>query len=179
MQKYKIDPAKTSYYFCTCTVVEWLCIFKEEKYFQVIIDSLNYCRKNKGLYLYGLVIMLNHLHMIVSTKDNILLSDVMRDFKRHTSTKLAEFLEADNEKLLLHFFKKAAEKQKGNIKVWQDEYHPIALYSHTWFNEKLNYTHYNPVRKGYVLEPEDWKYTTARNWFNGADDVISIDLEYL
>jgi len=27
MQKYKIDPAKTSYYFCTCTVVEWLCIF--------------------------------------------------------------------------------------------------------------------------------------------------------
>jgi len=30
MQKYKIDPAKTSYYFCTCTVIEWLCIFKEE-----------------------------------------------------------------------------------------------------------------------------------------------------
>ena len=100
MQKYKIDPAKTSYYYCTCTVIEWLCIFKEEKYFKIIINSLNYCRENKGLYLYGLVIMLNHLHMIVSTRDEVLLSDVMRDFKRHTSTKLAEMLEADNKKIL-------------------------------------------------------------------------------
>ena len=110
MQKYKIDPAKTSFYYCTCTVVEWFCIFKEEQYFKVIINSLNYCRENKGLYLYALVIMLNHLHMIVSTRDDVLLSNVMRDFKRHTSTKLAEMLEADYEKIFLYHFKKAAEK---------------------------------------------------------------------
>jgi hypothetical protein len=40
-------------------------------------------------------------------------------------------------------------------------------------------TSYNPVKKGYVLKPEDWKYTTARNWFNGEDEVISIDLDQL
>lgn len=112
MQKYKIDPAKTSYYYCTCTVVEWLCIFKEEKYFKVIIDSLNYCRKNKGLRLYGLVIMLNHLHMIVSTGDNVLLFDIMRDFKRHTSIKLAELLENDNEKIVLYHLKKSSRETR-------------------------------------------------------------------
>lgn len=141
MQKYKIDRELTSYYFCTCTVVEWLYIFKEEKYFKVIIDSLNYCRKNKGLYLYGLVIMPNHLHLIVSTQDDVILSEVMRDFKRHTSKKLADMLIADNEKIPLYYMKNAAEKQDGRIKVWQDEYHPIALFSQKWFNEKLNYTH--------------------------------------
>lgn len=35
------------------------------------------------------------------------------------------------------------------------------------------------VRKGYVLKSEDWKYTTARNWHNGEDKVISLDLEQL
>jgi len=179
MQKYKIDPAKTSFYFCTCTVIEWLCIFKEEKYFNVVIDSLNYCRENKGLRLYGLVIMLNHLHMIVSTRNEILLSDVMRDFKRHTSTKLAELLIADNDKIVLYHLKKAAEKQKGIFKVWRDEYHPVALFSQKWFNEKLSYTHYNPVRKGYVLKPEEWKYSTARNWHSGEDEIISLDLDHL
>jgi hypothetical protein len=43
----------------------------------------------------------------------------------------------------------------------------------------LNYTHNNPVRKEYILKPEDWKYTTARNWLNGVDEVISIDLGHL
>jgi len=52
---------------------------------------------------------------------------------------IAEQLEKDQEKLLLYIFKKAATKQKFKYKIWQDEYHPIALYSEEWFNQKLDY----------------------------------------
>ena len=42
MGRYKIYPEQTSYYYSTCTIIAWLPIFQEEKYFQSIIDSLKY-----------------------------------------------------------------------------------------------------------------------------------------
>lgn len=41
----------------------------------------------KGLYLFGYVIITNHLHLIVQQKDGKL-SGWVRDFKRFTSKKL-------------------------------------------------------------------------------------------
>lgn len=63
MKHYKINN-DTNVYFSTCTIVQWQCIFKENKYFRIIVDCLNYCIDNKGLSLIGYVIMLNHLHLI-------------------------------------------------------------------------------------------------------------------
>jgi putative transposase len=179
VKRYKIYPETTSYYFCTCTVIEWQCIFKSEKYAQIIIESLNYCRKEKGLYLFGLVIMLNHIHYMVSCREDCNLSGIIRDFKRYTSTEIIKQLENDNERLLIHIFRKAGKNQRTKIKIWQDEYHPIAILSDKWFAEKMNYMHNNPVRKGFVKKPEEWKYSSARNWILGIHDVVSLDLNQL
>jgi len=51
-------------HFITCTVVGWLDVFTRSKYKDIIIDSLNYCIKNKGLVLNAYVIMSNHIHII-------------------------------------------------------------------------------------------------------------------
>ena len=179
MKRYKIYPETTSFYFCTDTIVEWQCIFKEDKYFQVIIDSFNYCRKEKGLLLLGYVIMPNHIHYIVSSKDGYDLAGIIRDFKRYTSTQLTNLLVEDNEKLLIYIFRKAGKRQKTKIKIWQDDYHPLAITSEKWFKEKMEYMHYNPVRKGFVVNPEDWKYSSARNWILDKHEVISLDLDCL
>ena len=123
--------------------------------------------------------MLNHIHWISSSRENILLSDIMRDFKRHTAKEIARMLKEDDEKLLLYIFKNAGIKQNSSMKVWQDEYHPEAIYSEKWFNQKMNYLHDNPVRKGFVIQPEDWKYSSARNWFLDDHSIISLDLDDL
>ena len=179
MSRYKVYPEITSVYFCTCTIVGWQVVFKEEKYFQIIIDSLKYCQANKGLILYGYVIMLNHLHLIVSYKENTMLPDIMRDFKRHTSKHIADSLIKDNEKLLLYVFRKAAERHRKKIryKIWRDAYHPKAVFSEKFFNQKLRYIHTNPVKKGFVSRAEDWKYSSARNWILNDHSVISLDLD--
>jgi len=179
MRRYRVDHTITSIYFATCTIVEWQCVFKEEKYCKLIIDSLQYCRKNKGLHLLGYVIMLNHLHLCTSNDDNITLSNIMRDFKRHTSKLIAQELEKDNQKLFLYLFRKAAKNaRKGSkYKVWKDEFHPEAIYSGKWFNQKLEYIHYNPVRKGFVERPEYWKYSSARNWLLNDHSIIALDLD--
>jgi putative transposase len=176
MKKYKVYPETTPVCFITSTIVEWLDVFREERYFRLILDSLNFCRENKGLLLLGLVIMPNHIHLMVSCRDGGDLAGIVRDFKRHSSTRIAEMLEQDKNGLWLHVFRKAGEKQGCRIKVWKDDYRPVSIVSERWFRQKLNYMHANPVRKGFVLNPEDWKHSSARNWILDMHDVISLDI---
>lgn len=178
MKHFKIDPNLTSIYFSTCTIVQWQCIFKEQKYFQIVIDSLKYCTENKGLYVLGYVIMPNHLHLLTSNTEDTNLSNIMRDFKHFTSTQIATELENNNERLFLYVFIKAAKarKKKQNYKIWQDEFRPEGIFSEKWFLQKLEYIHNNPVRKGFVTKPEEWKYNSARNWILDDESVVQISL---
>ena len=57
MGRYKsID--ENGIYFTTHTIVEWMPVFKERKYFEIIIASFRFCMRNKGLHVFGYVIML-------------------------------------------------------------------------------------------------------------------------
>ena len=176
MGRYKIID-ENGIYFTTHTIVEWLPVFTEIKYFQIIIESLKYCQTNKGLRIFGYVIMLNHFYLIAQTEIGVKFQDVMRDMKKYTSKAISNELEKDNRKLFLYVFKKAAEKEKGKrkYKIWQDDYQPKILYTDKVCRQKLAYLHRNPERKGFVTKPEDWLYSSARNYFLDDNSIIEID----
>lgn len=44
------------------------------------------------------------------------------------------------------------------------------------FEQKLNYIHFNPVEAGFVTDPIDWKYSSARNYGNDNHTIIEIDM---
>ena len=128
----------------------------------------------------GYVIMPTHLHLIISNQDNTTLTEIMRDFKNFTSKKIRHRLEKDGRKIYLRVFERSAEKLKRqNFRVWQHDYHPIALTSDEWMNQKMDYVHDHPVRKGFVEIPEHWKYSSTRNWLNDDDRIIEIDRDCL
>ena len=138
MARYKIVD-ENGIYFTTHTIVEWLPVFKESKYFQIIIDSLKYCQENKGLHIFGYVIMLTHFHLMGQTEEGVSFPDVMRDMKKFTSKEISSKLENDGQKLFLHVFRKAAEREKGKrvYKIWQDEYHPQVIYTDKVLSAKV------------------------------------------
>lgn len=82
-------------YFITTTVIDWIDIFTRPKYKHIIIQSLEYCQKNKGLKIYAWVLMSNHLHAIVSTDSEHSVSDIFRDFKKYTSKQIISELMVD------------------------------------------------------------------------------------
>jgi REP element-mobilizing transposase RayT len=176
MKPYTISK-ETEYYFCTDTIVGWQYIFTSFPFFEAIIESLKYCQNNKGLQIHGYVIMPNHLHTILSAAENNL-SDVLRDFKRYTSTRISSLLEETENTKLLKFFSTAAEiVGRGNdYKIWQSGSHPEAIVSNEFFIQKLNYIHENPVRKGFVEHPEHWIFSSARNYILDDHSVLKIDL---
>jgi REP element-mobilizing transposase RayT len=72
-------------YFLTFTVVGWVDLFTRKECRDIIIESLKYCQKNKGLVLNAYVIMSSHKHLIARAEENSsVLSAIIRDFKKHT-----------------------------------------------------------------------------------------------
>jgi REP element-mobilizing transposase RayT len=72
-------------HFITMTVVEWIDLFNRQRYKDVLVDSLNFCIKNKGLIVHAYVIMSNHIHLVVRTRNNESLSAIIIDFKRYST----------------------------------------------------------------------------------------------
>jgi putative transposase len=170
--RYKIVELEAPH-FITCTIVGWLPIFTRTKYLDIITASLSFCREQKGLSLHAYVIIDNHLHLMVSA-DN--LSQVIRDFKRHTAKEiLAVARQEDKQWLLKQFeFFKSVLKSDSQHQVWQEGFHPQAITTEDMLRQKLEYIHYNPVRIGLVDRPEDWRYSSARDYF-GQAGVLAID----
>jgi putative transposase len=41
--------------------------------------------------------------------------------------------------------------------------------------EKLKYIHRNPVKRGLVEKPEDWPWSSFRNYVTGEEGVVEVE----
>lgn len=60
-------------------------VFTRKDYSEIVVESFKHCSLRKILQLYAWVTIPNHLYLIASAKEGFLLSDILRDFKKHTS----------------------------------------------------------------------------------------------
>jgi len=139
------------------------------------MENLRYCHEDKGLIIYGYILMTNHLHMIASSAHS--LPAILRDFKSFTSKKLYLLIrnnpKESRRKWMLNEFRKAGNRNKMNksIQIWENGYYPTALYSNQAISQKIEYIHQNPVRAGIVDEPEYYHYSSA-NPNNPLHDIL-------
>ena len=159
-------------HFITSTIIYWIPVFCRDDYFRILADSLTYCSTNRGLRIHGYVIMANHFHAICSQVDAAL-SDVVRDMKKYTSRLISAKLEEDGRALWLAPMRKAG-AATGGARVWDEAFHPEQIESKPFFEQKLTYLHDNPVRAGYVLDPCDWKYSSARFYYREETSLVPI-----
>jgi REP element-mobilizing transposase RayT len=170
-------------YFISFAVVKWLDVFTRKEYAQIIIDSLHYCQKEKGMEVFAWCIMTTHVHLIFRIVNKLLPELVIGDFKRYTSKKIIkEITENTRESrrdFLLACFKETASKSSNVVgyQFWQHDNHPIELWSPKVTQEKIHYIHNNPVEAGLVYKPEDYVFSSARDYCDGkglVKDVIVI-----
>ncbi|MCJ8165186.1 transposase [Pontibacter sp. E15-1] len=167
--KYKAN-APNEIHFITMAIVQWADVFTRREYCEIVCDSLSYCQKSKDLTLYAWCIMTNHLHLICSAPT---LPAVVRDFKKYTAKELYKSIRENPQESrkgwLLWLMKSAGElSSKHEIyKLWQEGYHPVLLYNNQLMEQKLDYLHGNPVKAGFVSEPEQWNYSSAIDYAGG------------
>jgi putative transposase len=167
-------------HFLTFSVVDWVDIFTRKDYKHIIIDSLNFAVKERGLECFAWVLMSNRMHIVARANPPFGLSDFMRDFKKFTSKKIVatvnEIAESRRE-WMLHRFEYAAKTtgRAENYKLWQDGGHPIYVEGSTErYRERINYTHQNPVRQLIVEKAGDYLFSSACD-YEGRKGLVKVN----
>jgi REP element-mobilizing transposase RayT len=161
-------------HFVTSTIVGWLPIFTSPACCQILVDAFAYAREHKGLCIHGWAIMDNHFHAVVAAPD---LSATMADLKKFTARQLLAQIEREGRDWLLKLLRdeRAAHKTRSKAQVWQEGFHPQAVHDDAMMQQKLEYLHNNPVRRGWVASPEHWRYSSAHEWLPGAMPLLRCD----
>ena len=113
-------------HFITFAVVSWIDVFTRKDYRNILLESIRFCQRDKGLVVYSWCIMSNHVHLIVSAKNNNL-SDVLRDFKKFTSKKIITAIEANTKESrrewMLDIFRKegGANSRNKEYQFWRQD----------------------------------------------------------
>src|SRR5690554_7971 len=171
-------------YFVSFAVVEWLDVFTRNKYKDILLQSLSYCQKEKGMEIIAWCIMTNHVHLVFRSEKGQHPSLLLGDFKRFTSKAVVKAIQENpresRKEFLLEQFKKAAAKssnvkaaaKSSNVKeyqFWRHDNRPIELWSNKVIWEKIMYTHNNPIEAGLVYKAEDYVYSSTSDYVGEKD----------
>jgi putative transposase len=163
-------------HFLTSTVVNWLPIFGSPAIAQIILDSLQFLQQHERLTVYAYVILENHLHLIASADD---LSKEIANFRSYTARQIIDTFKAKNAQHILKQLNtyKLRHKTDRDYQLWQEGTHPQLIQGEVMMRQKIEYIHYNLVKRGYVDEPAHWRYSSARN-YEGQNGLLKVQTEW-
>lgn len=147
-------------YFWTITIVAWRHLLKQDKYKQVIIDSLQNLVSRKLVTVYGFVIMPNHVHIIwelLAINNKELPDSSFTKFTAHVFKKDLKQYHPE----VLEVFKSA--KYDRQYQFWQRDPLAIKIVDKEMLLQKLTYIHLNPLNERWQLatRPEEYKWSSA------------------
>lgn len=114
--------------------------------------------------------MTNHVNLVFRSVNGYKPQLLLGDFKRYTSKAIVQAI-IDNpresrKEFLLEQFLDAGKKSSNvtNYQFWRHDNKPIELWSNKVIAEKINYIHYNPQEEGLVYYPEEYVYSSAKDY---------------
>jgi putative transposase len=99
----------------------------------------------------GYVVMPEHVHLLVSEPRKKLLA------------------------VALQALKISVVRRTTRRRFWQARYYDFNVHSEAKRIEKLNYMHWNPVKRGLVEKPEDWRWSSCHHYQTGEPGRVTIE----
>jgi putative transposase len=146
-------------FFVTTTVVHHDPIFGYgQQYYLILIDSLKYVLSKYQAALFAYVFMPSHIHLVVAMPEKKSISDLLRDFKKYTSTRIRQQLEKDGKLEIIERLRMNAEGKKNQVfKLWMDRFDDLVIENDKTLQIKIEYIHNNPLKAGLVEQSEQWE----------------------
>jgi putative transposase len=118
--------------------------------------GLERVRRSFGLWVYGYVVMPEHVHLLISEPPRATLVEALKSLKQGVSRRLIGGAE--------HF--------------WQKRYYDFNIRNHEQFVEKLRYIHRNPVQRGLCERAEEWEWSSFLQHATGCEGRAGIECEW-
>jgi putative transposase len=117
-------------------------------------DGLERTRKSRRFVVAGYVVMPEHVHLLIGEPINGTISGVIHDLKLSVTLRRSE------------------------RPFWQARYYDFNVHTSEKRVEKLRYMHRNPVKRGLVAKPKDWKWSSFLHYATGKKGVVQIETEW-
>lgn len=144
-------------HFLTCSCYHRLRKFTAAIACGTFVSALERVREDYRLCVYGYVVMPEHVHLLVSEPERSSLAQVIKSLKQGVARRLA---------------------LRAVDSFWQARYYDFNVWSEKKFVEKLRYIHRNPVKRGLVTRPEDWRWSSFRHYALGEAGVVEIESQW-
>src|SRR5215468_2343515 len=114
--------------------------------------KLEQVRRWYGFYVVGYVVMPEHVHLLISEPETGSLAVVLQMTKQMVA--------------------RALRKPRSRDPFWQPRYYDFNVWSERKRVEKLRYLHRNPVVRGLVDEPSQWRWSSFRSYLYGEAGAV-------
>jgi putative transposase len=147
-------------HFVTFSCYRRLARLQDERTRDMFVEGLERNRRSYRFCVYGYVVMPEHIHLLVSEPEVEVLATAIQALKISVARREMRYHE------------------KGDATLWQKRYYDHNVRSYKSFVEKLRYMHRNPVKRGLVENPEDWKWSSFRHYSTAEAGVVEIKSEW-
>ncbi|MBZ5629991.1 MAG: transposase [Acidobacteriia bacterium] len=154
LKRYQL--AKQSH-FVTFSCYHRLPHLRDERLRDLFVECLERTRRKYRFRVYGYVVMPEHVHLLVSEPEAELLARAIQALKISVARR------------------GMSRRREAGGALWQKRYYDHNVGSHESFVEKLRYIHRNPVKRGLVDKPEDWKWSSF--WHYATAEIGPVEIE--
>ena len=145
--------------FFTATCLNWAKVLEQDEYKKIITDSLQFLVEDQRIWVYGFIIMPNHIHLLWAKQEKWLDKNVTQMFLKFTAQKI-KFKLLDTGSGMLQQFKSTQSDRAYHF--WERRPYVATMNDRDILLQKLDYIHNNPVRAGLCGAPEDYAFSSAR-----------------
>ena len=163
-------------HFVTFSCDRRLPHFTSEELCDLFIHRLEDMRRRFDLRIYGYVVMPEHVHLLLSEPVKAKLSQAIHylklSFAKRSRSQRIAATQVSVQK---------ADANLGHIvsgSFWEQRYHDRNVRDHEEFTVKLRYLHRNPVKRGLVSLPEEWKWSSYRHYALREIGIVEIESEW-
>jgi putative transposase len=141
-------------HFITCSCYHRLKFLGSASRRDLFLRIFEEVRQKYDFVVVGYVVMPEHFHILVSEPRIKTLSIAMQVLKQRVSLRYP--------------------KSKLAPTFWQPRYYDFNVFTNKKKVEKLRYMHRNPVKRGLVESPDDWLWSSWRDYRFGEPGPVRI-----
>ena len=171
--KRKVFTGEGNFHFITFSTYGGRNLLSTPRSRQIVISVLSKLAHEKRVYVSGFVIMPDHVHTILwFHPDDSDLPKVIQVWKSMSAHYLRTYYEETFPNLIKNL--RTIRSGRDVICFWQRRYYDFNIKTIDKLEEKLNYIHENPVRKGLVKSAGEYKWSSAPWYFSGKSVGLEI-----
>jgi putative transposase len=157
-------------HFITCSCYRRLPFLGSARARDRFLSILEQTRQRYRFVIVGFVVMPEHIHLLVTEPEVGTPSTVMQVLKQRTASALL-IKKKRKDPRQCDLFGDAASRRA----FWQARFYDFNVWTTRRRFEKLRYMHRNPVKRGLVESPEQWRWSSYRFYLLGEPGTVRVN----